>query len=618
MRRLITALTILASMANFASAQHASVGINLEGNTYYSEEYAFTDLSNSVRPLFAQKNGAGWGQNDPGSVILGADGYPTFLASDHSARTLWDLPKGHAGGQHVLLWDGTGDLGMILTSGNDIVSTAPGRIVFDLPVSSPQKNRRGFEIQSTDPSDPVRNIRIVPIGQEAAYTGSTPSNPFRDVFTNRWSDMSAFRYMDWTKVNESTLSNWADRPQPGDLTQAGDHGIALEHQIDHANLTQTQPWFNVPHLATDNFVTNMATLIRDNLDAGLTARIEFSNEVWNSGFNQTQYAISQAPSIGETADGLGGLRWYSHRSVEIFDIFEDVFTDGGANPAGMDRLLRVMATQAANDWAADRVLEYNDAYLKTDVIAIAPYFGNGVQAADAGTWLNATWPERIAMVESDLQTAMGRMDDYASLISDRTDDQGNPIYDHLKLFAYEGGQHYLGFPNTHSDVALTELMQELSRRPEMQQWYFDYLTHWDQIGGEDFMIFASMGDWTQWGSWSVMEYEGQPLSESPKLAGILDYLASVASAGGDFDGDGDVDGSDFLKWQQDGGSAGELADWVASYGDPNNVAASASVPEPASLLLFVFGCLAMIATLGSRRSLRHSLRCCPVVVKSRQ
>ena len=153
--------------------------------------------------------------------------------------------------------------------------------------------------------------------------------------------------------------------------------------------------------------------------------------------------------------------------------------------------------------------------------------------------------------------------------------QGNPIYDHLKLFAYEGGQHYLGFPNTHNDPALTELMQELSRRPEMQQWYFDYLTHWDQIGGEDFMIFESMGDWTQWGSWSVIEYEGQPLSESPKLAGILDYLASVASAGGDFDGDGDVDGSDFLKWQQDGGSAGELADWVASYGDPNNVAASA-------------------------------------------
>ncbi len=592
MRFYITLLILLCVAPN-ATAQHASVGINLEGNTYYSHEYVFTDLSNSVNTSFAQKNGAGWAQSDPGGVVYGADGYPTYIANDHSARTLWDTPKGHAGGQHVLLWDGTGDIDMILTPGNTIVSDVAGRIVFDLPVASTVQNRRGFEIKSTDLNDPVRNVRIVPIAEEAAYTGSTPSNPFRSVFTNRWSNMSAFRYMDWTKTNNSTLSNWADRPHVGDFTQGGEYGVAIEHQINHANTTQSQPWFNIPHLATDNFVENMATLIRDNLDAGLTARIEFSNEVWNSSFSQTQHAISQGPSIGESADGLGGLRWYSHRSVEIFDIFEDVFTNGGANPAGMDRLVRVMASQAANDWVAQQILEYNDAYLKTDALAIAPYFGGGVQAgAEADLWTNATWPQRIAMVDQDLQTAMNNMDDHANLLNNTTDGQGANIYSNIKLFAYEGGQHYLGFPNTHGNVALTELMQELSRRPEMQQWYFDYLTHWDQIGGEDFMIFASMGEQTQWGSWGITQHEGQPLSETPKLQGILDYLASVTTPG-DFDGDGQVSGADFLLWQRGGVStppdANDLAEWVAAYGGGTSMLASASVPEPASLLLFLLG-----------------------------
>ena len=598
--RMFFVLAVLLCTTALSHAQHATLGINLEGIEYYSEEYAFTDASKNVRSLFAQKNGAAWAVSDPGSVTYGADGYPTFIASDHSARTLWDLPKGHTGGQHVLLWDGTGDIAPLFFAGGDIVSTAPGRIVFELPVASNTKNRKGYDITSTDINDPVRNIRIMPIGQEAAYTGGTPSNPFRSEFLDRWSDMGAFRYMDWGKTNDSTLANWADRPLPGDITQTAEHGNALEHQIAHANESQKHPWFTIPHLATDDYVQNMAILVRDNLDAGLAARVEFSNEVWNSQFDQTTYARGPgALSIGEDAGVLGGLRWYSNRSVEIFDIFEDVFTDGGANPAGMDRLVRVMASQAANDWTAQQILEYEDAYLKTDALAIAPYFGTVPQVGPtADAWTSATWPERITMIEQDLQTAMTRMDENADLLSDTTDDQGNHIYSDIKLFAYEGGQHYVGAPNTHVDAALTQLMQDLSSRPEMQQFYFDYLTHWDQIGGEDFMLFSSMGERSKWGSWGHWEYEGQPLSESPKMQGILDYLASI-SLEGDFDADGDVDGADFLTWQRDGLSAGDLADWQANYGDPSNALANAaSVPEPASYVILLLG---MIGVLFSPR-----------------
>ncbi len=81
----------------------------------------------------------------------------------------------------------------------------------------------------------------------------------------------------------------------------------------------------------------------------------------------------------------------------------------------------------------------------------------------------------------------------------------------------------------------------------------------------------------------------------------LDY-ASVAPIAvgidGDFDGDLDVDGADFLEWQRNLGDATNLGLWESNFGPPGPaVGAAASVPEPSSLLLA--GALALIA--ASRR-----------------
>ncbi|WP_197530526.1 BNR repeat-containing protein [Bythopirellula polymerisocia] len=59
---------------------------------------------------------------------------------------------------------------------------------------------------------------------------------------------------------------------------------------------------------------------------------------------------------------------------------------------------------------------------------------------------------------------------------------------------------------------------------------------------------------------------------------------------GDFDGDGDVDGADFLEWQRNDGTPAGLAAWQSNYGAPQLLAASAAtVPEPSAILLIVFG-----------------------------
>ena len=69
-------------------------------------------------------------------------------------------------------------------------------------------------------------------------------------------------------------------------------------------------------------------------------------------------------------------------------------------------------------------------------------------------------------------------------------------------------------------------------------------------------------------------------------------LATAPVTGGDFDGDLDVDGADFLKWQRDLGDATSLAEWQTGYGPGASTSLSA-VPEPTSLLLASFGLTAL-------------------------
>jgi hypothetical protein len=82
----------------------------------------------------------------------------------------------------------------------------------------------------------------------------------------------------------------------------------------------------------------------------------------------------------------------------------------------------------------------------------------------------------------------------------------------------------------------------------------------------------------------------------------LEFFPATATPG-DFDGDSDVDGRDFLVWQRGESpvplSATDLADWQNNYGAGGALASFAAVPEPGSLLL-----AAMSAVLVIRRRRR--------------
>jgi len=88
---------------------------------------------------------------------------------------------------------------------------------------------------------------------------------------------------------------------------------------------------------------------------------------------------------------------------------------------------------------------------------------------------------------------------------------------------------------------------------------------------------------------------------------IYQIQAIAAPLPGDFDDDGDVDGADFLLWQQGGSPAGlsqaDLNDWKSNYGAPSSspLTHSASVPEPGSVVLALFMGVLIGPFLGRRK-----------------
>jgi surface-anchored protein len=106
--------------------------------------------------------------------------------------------------------------------------------------------------------------------------------------------------------------------------------------------------------------------------------------------------------------------------------------------------------------------------------------------------------------------------------------------------------------------------------------------------------------------------------------GIFTFLVGDAAGEtlpGDFDGDGDVDGRDFLLWQRGSSrtplSSRDLADWQAHYGEQvDQIASSYAIPEPRSLhfVAAVIGIFWLPCRVGGT----HAFPCLPFFLLHRR
>lgn len=501
---LISALLLLLLKHTHAQDNRtAPLGINLGGIASWSEAYVFVDVMKCSRPWIAQLPGQPWGEG--GAISTDSLGWVTTLAPNQYVETpMLDGVTNKPTGDYVLLFEGEGTFDF----GGDVSGTTltePGRILVHV---SEGESGIWLRIIETDPNETgnyLRNIRLIMPGFEAVYQTA----PFHPMFLERWQAFSTLRFMDWQHTNNNPNQTWNERTTIQHQTQARASGVALEYCIQLANTLQTDAWFCLPHQADDNYITQFATMIRDNIDPDLKVIIEYSNEVWNGQFEQANYASTQGLTLG-LSDNSWEARplYYAQRSVEIFNIFESIFD-------GLDRLERVLAWQNFNYNGAAQVMDHNNAYQSADALAIAPYFGGSYGSPDTQDAVAAFTPNQLMdYLEEELAYNMDGVARQAANAHSRG----------LRLIAYEGGQHLVGTNGAENNIPLMELFHEVNRSDRMKDLYMEYYQRWKLAGGELLAVFSSMGAPSKWGSWGILENYTQVPMEVPKYAATIQFM----------------------------------------------------------------------------------------------
>ena len=484
----------------------ASLGLNLEGISYYSASMPFIDL---------MKASSGWthpGGSAYSKVPIPEDQYgdPLSLASDkflvnYVSFFQWEptVPSAqHPSQSYVMTWDGNG---LVTPSQAKVISNDFHRVVFQVTGM-----RFFIDLTSTDANDPVRNVRIVPLSME----GTT--QVFDPAYLNSIRNFHTFRFMDWNQTNDSTIQHWSQRTTPQAVTQAVG-GVAYEYMIQLANMTSSDLWVNVPLLADNNYIQQMAQLFHSQLNPGRTVYVEYSNEVWNSG-TFTQY--NQLKPIAQ-ANGLSGpaMVWqqYSARVAQIASIWHQVFNSGNG-----PKVKVLMAGQLANPWILMQELAYNNNGHKVDGATAAFYVGGYelLNAQNEASFRNDT-PEQLdeAILNQALPLQVTRVQQNLAIVKPYN----------LPFYFYEGGQSLQaaghepdGMP-MNKDATIVNLEQQANHLPLMTTVYEKILSAWKASGVGLFMLYDSTAPDSQYGYWGLREYEYTPLNQAPKLQGVYDF-----------------------------------------------------------------------------------------------
>jgi len=364
----------------------------------------------------------------------------------------------------------------------------------------------------------------------------TGDNPWNPQFLKEISIYRSFRFMDWDVTNNSKRKSWSERTQKNDSRQIP---VAYEWMIDLCNRMNADMWVTIPHPtithktgdAPPDYALRLCLLVKTGIDmkqvdlssmlddlsdmnaeplikAGgvktceplkpdLTLYVEYSNETWNGMFKQSHYCCDEGEALGlDEKRWTAGFRYHAWAAIRLFRATDLVFGEGSK------RVVRVLATHSANSWVAGQhqvVMKdpkLNPWNIKADAIATAPYFGHKVQ----GDSLD---------METELRTAIQK--------SAKDSQKHREVADkyHLKLIAYEGGQH------------VYKMAQRLNRSPVMFDLYIEYLNEMARYFSH-FSHYCHVGQAGNGGAWGCIEYTGQPLKDAHKYRALVEWTKKHA------------------------------------------------------------------------------------------
>jgi hypothetical protein len=299
---------------------------------------------------------------------------------------------------------------------------ATNRTTFDLSLPKPGPNYALVVLEFKDtqrsPQDPaqsgISDFRLIRPG----YPPET-----QQLFTNDYlaclksAAFSTIRFMAVTNTNgnvewgqdHTNIQHWSHRKLPTDAAVESieplnkKDGWPWEYTAALCNEAGLDMWINIPMSVDDEYIRNLAQLLRTQLKPNLHIYLEHSNEVWNFGF--IQYAWNKARAREEVKEGavrynfdgannddIWGQRRHAQRVKDIVEIFGGVF-----GPSEINRRIRgVLAgvTPDPNGFFVCGRLPGMLAYLKATngdpkdyiyAISMPAYYGSKSASGEAGT-----------------------------------------------------------------------------------------------------------------------------------------------------------------------------------------------------------------------------------------
>lgn len=349
---------------------------------------------------------------------------------------------------------------------------------------------------------------------------SSPTQEFTNPFLAALAPFSTLRFMDWMATNGNQVADWSERTPAGWPTtnhwietdgawewNSTDHKMELtdnfwsntagswQSVIDLANATGKDIWVNIPVRATDAYVTSLATLLKSRLDPGIHVYVEYSNEVWNGGFEQWYYndaATTQLLATNEQAAGQYGeycISWANdicHEAERLMQISND-FASVWGSPAINAAIRPVFCHQLVGAGAMQMALAFiNNAYGPPAKyfygICSAPYWGPdsiapGAAASDVLAASAASIPQWDGYLLA--YTAAAR-------------------YYGLHNFTYEGGP---GMTDS-GEIDLPNILAA-NADPAMGTEVTQALTGAFQDGVDMYLYYTASGAWSKYGMWGA-------------------------------------------------------------------------------------------------------------------
>ncbi|WP_439621800.1 PA14 domain-containing protein [Gemmata sp.] len=504
-----------AAFSSVTAASTVPVGANIDFLTDWSLANAFVDVVKQARGFTslatnqpARGDANGWPTED----------FYTILQSGftNTAKVYNGVYKlSFTGRADVSMWNGGG------TVTNVAYNAATNRTTADVTVQRSDAETGWYTgLTFRNVGAGVRDVRVIRPGYDPNTT---------QVYTNEFlktvQPFTTLRTMDFTQTNNNAVVNWADRTKPTDATQAGSKGVAWEYVIALANATGKDVWINVPVGATDDYVRQLAALFKAQLSPDRAVYVEFSNEVWNGMFSQTNVNLQAAMAEvqrggsnlaypGETAAANQwdwAFRRTARRIVEISNTFASVWGQDAIDT----RVRPVLATQVAVPYILRTQLDYLDRTYGDPTrflygTAGAPYFAVG----DADhTQTNLTVDQVLAGLATSVAANAAALDETAALAT----------YYGLANLAYEGGPDTFGGNNVAAKKAA-------SLDPRMKDITVQYMNDWYARGGDLFTWYmAGPTNYdTQYGTWGLTN-DITNLA-APKYAGVQQVIAAPEAA----------------------------------------------------------------------------------------